>query len=141
MVHSVDRLLHFPFTCHRRSEVRSIPHIEQSCRHLWLNRHENLLRLTAAAPSIYWGCAGELWNPSDRLPTDWSFAGYQNGDAPLPTPAATHDIKRDFGAVGNNVTDDTAAFLKAFTSPLVSVWGLLLGGVHYRTLPHNCFWG
>lgn len=73
-----------------------------------------------AAPSRHWGCAGELWNPAGRLPADWSFAGYGNGDKPLPTLPIVANVK-NYGAKGDNVTDDTAAFLAALNDPKVSV--------------------
>ena len=61
--------------------------------------------------SALWGKAGELWTPEGRLP-DFSFAGYRRGQAPIPTPEVTHNV-RDFGAVGDGETDDTEAFLRA----------------------------
>jgi hypothetical protein len=68
--------------------------------------------LTAsAATSDLWGANGELWNPRSRLP-DFSYAGYHNGEAPLPTVPAGVSIKT-FGAKGDGTTDDTAAFKKA----------------------------
>jgi hypothetical protein len=48
-----------------------------------------------------------------QLP-DFSFAGYQRGERALPAPAVTHNL-RDFGAKGDGVTDDSAAFLRAVT--------------------------
>ncbi|KAF6262421.1 hypothetical protein COO60DRAFT_1676006 [Scenedesmus sp. NREL 46B-D3] len=57
-------------------------------------------------PSIHFGCAGELWNASQRLPADWSFAGYASGDSPLPDVPVVANV-RDYGAVGDNRTDDT----------------------------------
>jgi polygalacturonase len=44
-----------------------------------------------------------------------------NGDAPLPTVRVVADIKRDFGAKGDNVTDDTDAFTRAFANTSVSL--------------------
>ena len=63
--------------------------------------------------SALWGANGERWNPESRLP-DFSFAGYQRGEAPLPSPQASHNV-RDFGAKGDGQTDDSDAFLKALT--------------------------
>lgn len=66
---------------------------------------------SAQMHSLLWGEAGERWSPASRLP-DFSFAGYRRGEAPLPDPAVTHNI-RDFGAVGDGVNDDSDAFLRA----------------------------
>lgn len=67
-----------------------------------------------ATPSALWGQAGEHWSPESRLP-DFSFAGYRRGEAPLPDPAVTHNL-RDFGAVGDGRTDDTAALQRAIAA-------------------------
>jgi hypothetical protein len=67
-----------------------------------------------AQTSALWGSAGELWSPSSRLP-DFSFAGYRSSDVPLPAPAVTANVK-DYGAVGNGTTDDTAAFTRALAA-------------------------
>lgn len=76
-----------------------------------------LLSAAAAQPaprtSALWGSAGEGWNPTSRLP-DFSFAGYHNGEQPLPSPPATASVK-DFGARGDGMADDSAAFLAALT--------------------------
>jgi polygalacturonase len=40
---------------------------------------------------------------------DWSFAGYGAGLEAIPSPSVKVDVKRDFRATGNGVTDDTAA--------------------------------
>lgn len=68
----------------------------------------------ARSYSQLWGRNGELWTPESRLP-DFSFAGYQRGEKPIPSPAVTHNI-RDFGAKGDGIADDSAAFKKAVTS-------------------------
>ena len=74
-----------------------------------------LLRTTAPAQSsALWGRDGEAWSPQSRLP-DFSYAGYHRGETPLPTRPATVDVKT-FGAVGDGVTDDTAAFQKAIAA-------------------------
>ena len=39
-------------------------------------------------------------------------AGYAAGEATLPNPPTTSNVK-DFGAVGDGVTDDTTAFMSA----------------------------
>lgn len=61
--------------------------------------------------SDLWGQSGERWTPTGRLP-DFSHAGYQRGEHPLPERKATTSVA-DFGAVGDGVTDDTEAFLRA----------------------------
>ncbi len=70
--------------------------------------------VAGAAPSPLWGERGENWSPQGRL-SDWSFAGYHSGEAPLPTPAVVGNV-RDFGARGDGVTDDTAAFQRAIAA-------------------------
>jgi len=78
-----------------------------------------LFDASPAAPSIHYGCAGELWNASRRLPADWSFAGFENGDRPIPNVPIVGNVK-DYGARGDNITDDTAAFVKALEDSKVS---------------------
>ena len=71
-------------------------------------------RAEEAPPGVnseLWGAAGERWQPEGRLP-DFSFAGYRRGEAAIPTPPATHNV-RDFGAVGDGEQDDSDAFLRA----------------------------
>jgi hypothetical protein len=65
-------------------------------------------------PSVsrLWGAHGELWDPLGRLP-DFSYAGYRAGERPLPDVPVVRDVKQAFGAVGDGVTDDTAAFVRA----------------------------
>jgi hypothetical protein len=48
----------------------------------------------------------------DPQPPDFSHAGYHAGDAPIPDVPVVANV-RDFGAVGDGVTDDTAAFNRA----------------------------
>ncbi len=67
-----------------------------------------------AAESALWGHEGDAFDPTGRL-MDWSWAGYHHGDDPLPERAPTHDVT-DFGAVGDGVTDDTAAFVAALAA-------------------------
>ncbi|KAG1660559.1 hypothetical protein FOA52_002003 [Chlamydomonas sp. UWO 241] len=59
-----------------------------------------------------WGSDGELWDPRGRLP-DWSYAGYMGGDEQLPNADVTSNVT-DWGAVGDNKTDCTEAFRRAF---------------------------
>ena len=70
--------------------------------------------VTIAEPSALWGVSGELWSPEGRLP-DFSFAGYRRGEADIPTPPITHNV-RDFGATGDGTTDDSDAFLRALAA-------------------------
>ncbi len=61
--------------------------------------------------SQLWGLRGEQWEPSGRLP-DYSYAGYHRGERPLPEHPPDVSV-RDFGAVGDGKTDDTAAIQRA----------------------------
>lgn len=75
------------------------------------------LLLTTSArsqTSALWGRDGEAWSPQSRLP-DFSYAGYHRGETPLPNRPANVDVK-SFGAVGDGVADDTAAFQKAIAA-------------------------
>lgn len=64
--------------------------------------------LGAADHSALWGAKGEAWKPDGRLP-DFSFAGYQCGEQPIPDLPVAGSV-RDFGAKGDGTTDDTKAF-------------------------------
>ena len=69
-----------------------------------------------SAPSRLWGELGEQRDPRGRLP-DFSYAGYRAGREPLPDlPVVTNVL--DFGAVGDGVTDDTAAFEAAIAATI-----------------------
>jgi hypothetical protein len=46
---------------------------------------------------------------------DFSYAGYHAGEVPIPEVPVKANV-RDFGAVGDGVTDDTEAFLKAIAA-------------------------
>ena len=69
------------------------------------------LSATGAETSQLWGPAGEHWEADGRLP-DFSYAGYRRGERPLPERRPDVSVK-DFGAVGDGKTDDTAAFKRA----------------------------
>jgi hypothetical protein len=76
--------------------------------------------LSAAADvSELWGTNGEKWDPAGRLP-EVSFAGYACGEQPIPTPPVTVDV-RAFGAKGDGITDDSAAFLEAIAKTVSGV--------------------
>lgn len=64
-----------------------------------------------ADTSILWGEQGERWDPLGRLP-DFSYAGYHMGEADLPDVAQVIHVA-DYGAVGDGLTDDTAAIQSA----------------------------
>ncbi|WIA28982.1 hypothetical protein OEZ86_011499 [Tetradesmus obliquus] len=70
----------------------------------------------AGDPSVLWGCNGELWSPQGRLAYDWGWAGYANGDRNPPLLPVRVNLKTQFGAKGDGVTDDTQALLKAIDS-------------------------
>src|SRR5258705_482278 len=61
--------------------------------------------------SALWGTKGELWSAESRLP-DFSWAGYHSGHEEPPNLPKGTSVK-DFGARGDGIHDDTAAFLKA----------------------------
>lgn len=67
-----------------------------------------------AAESQLWGGGGERWTTQGRLP-DFSYAGYHCGEQPIPQVPPGVSVKT-FGAKGDGITDDTAAFLKAVAS-------------------------
>lgn len=70
-----------------------------------------LTSAAGAGTSRLWGVAGEAWDARGRLP-DFSYTGYRGGGVPLPEVPVVANVK-DFGAVGDGTTDDTAAFLAA----------------------------
>lgn len=64
-----------------------------------------------AGNSQLWGEQGELWDPLGRLP-DFSYAGYGQGETSVPSVPIVNNVTK-FGAVGDGLTDDTAAFQQA----------------------------
>ncbi len=62
--------------------------------------------------SDLWGKNGELWDKKGRI-SDFSFAGYNQGLISIPNDIATVNLKLNYGAVGDGITDDTQAFKKA----------------------------
>jgi len=69
------------------------------------------LSAAAAQTCTLWGERGEKYDPAGLLP-DFSFAGYERGDKAIPERVAEASVK-DFGALGDGKTDDTAAFQRA----------------------------
>lgn len=63
------------------------------------------------AASSLWGNEGERFKVGGRL-LDWSYAGYNAGESPIPDRAPTMSVAA-FGARGDGVTDDSAAFQAA----------------------------
>lgn len=78
--------------------------------------------------SALWGTGGDRWSPAGRLP-DFSYAGYRQGEQPIPEVPVAANV-RDFGAVGDGVTDDSAAFLEALAA--VESGALLVPPGRYR---------
>ncbi len=81
------------------------------------------LPVALAGHSQLWGESGELWDPLGRLP-DFSYAGYGEGLEPPEVPVIT-DV-RDHGAIGDGLTDDTAAFQTALDFAGTSGGGAVL---------------
>ena len=59
---------------------------------------------------------GELWKAQSRLVYEWSMAGYQQGNAPIPNLPVTVNLKTTYGAVGDGIADDTAALTTALNA-------------------------
>lgn len=65
-----------------------------------------------AEPTEIYGPKGEKWQAAGGPLPDFSYAGYQRGEKPLPTRTPDVSVK-DSGAVGDGKADDTAAIQKA----------------------------
>ncbi len=64
-----------------------------------------------SAPVSHEAASGEEWIAGGRLP-DFSYAGYHRGEKALPDLPQTNNVK-DFGAIGDGVSDDTLAIQAA----------------------------
>ncbi len=73
-----------------------------------------LAGIASGETSRLWGGHGENRTPSGRLP-DFSYAGFACGERAIPKVKAAANV-RDFGARGDGLTDDTAAFIAAIAS-------------------------
>ena len=80
-----------------------------------------------------WGCGGELWKASRSRLADWSFAGYRLGDYDVPDVEPLGDMQDTFGARGDGVSDDTAAFELAIDTVTESGVFYLPEGVYVLT--------
>lgn len=77
---------------------------------------------SAAQVSSLWGERGEKYDPAGLLP-DFSFAGYERGEKQIPETPAQVMVKQ-FGAVGDGKTDDTASFQRAIKEASGKVIGI-----------------
>lgn len=93
------------------------------------------VQAAAALPagfSKFWGKAGELFDPAGRI-TDYSFAGYKQGNEPLPSPPVTVSYKQ-FQQPGMSDSDALlAAVAWAHKQPYTSE----LGGAGVHTCLHG----
>lgn len=78
----------------------------------WASVSEVTVHGSDAQPSKLYGASGEEWDPRGRLP-DFSWAGYRAGEVPIPDVPVSKNLKTDFGANGDGVTDDSAALQNA----------------------------
>ena len=53
-----------------------------------------------------------LKNTETYIP-DFNYAGYHNGEKPLPNPTTTLLYATDFGVIANDALDDSKALIKA----------------------------
>ncbi len=99
-----------------QSKIPSLRTIMRSEK-IWLSIGlMGMLMISNAFPqqhSTLWGVNGEKWDP-EILP-DFSKAGYQEGMKPIPEYPVSVNVK-NYGAVGDGNTDNTAAFRKAIAA-------------------------
>ena len=65
-----------------------------------------------AEPTRIYGPGGADWNRQGGPLPDFSYAGYQRGEKPLPERAAEVSVG-DYGAAGDGIADDTSAIQRA----------------------------
>ncbi len=65
-----------------------------------------------AEPTRIYGPGGADWNRQGGPLPDFSYAGYQRGEMPLPERAAEVSVG-DYGAAGDGIADDTSAIQRA----------------------------
>lgn len=72
----------------------------------------------AIETSALWGENGELLdlNSPNNWLSDFSYAGYHAGEIPIPNIPVVTNVKADYGAKGDGITDDTLAFKTALAS-------------------------
>ena len=66
-------------------------------------------------PSKLYGRSGELWKPDGRL-IFAGYAGYHTGTDPIPDVAGPMKSVTEFGAKGDDMADDTDAFIAAIAA-------------------------
>ncbi len=73
------------------------------------------LSAMAQETSVLWGKNGEAWDPATSRLKDFSHVGYMKGDVPIPDWPVKVKVT-DFGAVPDDLIDDSLAFLDAIAA-------------------------